>query len=169
MVIYKLCPLPISQKRKNAAEHTGFGRVPVRLEGGMFWRGGAPKEGRALPFDYYMALSLKNRLKKNIDFLRVLRGKTKKFEAAFGMVAVAERRSSAACFGFAVSKKVSSRSTARNLLKRRVSEWVRKNLFLFRGGFDAVFVFKHEALSLSRRALYGELERVCKNAGLFKR
>lgn len=135
----------------------------------MFWRGAAPKEGCALLFDYYMTLLPKNRLKKNIDFLHVLRGKTKKFEATFGRVAVAERRSSAARFGFVASKKVSLRSTARNLLKRRANEWVRKNLFLFRGGFDTVFVFKKEALSLSRRALYGELERACKSAGLFKR
>lgn len=113
-----------------------------------------------------MAISAEHRLKKNADFLRVFRGKPTKIKAAFGAVIVG-RGSSGARFGFVVSKKVSSRSTARNLLKRRVSEWVRKNPSLFQRNFDAVFVFEKGALLLSRRALYEELERACRSAGLF--
>lgn len=115
-----------------------------------------------------MSILAENRLKKNADFLRVFRGKTKKIEAAFGRIVVAERRSSIARFGFVASKKTSSRSTARNLLKRRVSEWVRKNQRMFRSGFDAVFIFEKPAPSLSRRVLYEGLERACRSAGLFK-
>lgn len=115
-----------------------------------------------------MTILQKNRLKKNSDFLRVFRGKTKRFEAAFGKIIITERSAHAARFGFVISKKILSRSTARNLLKRRASEWAQKHLFLFRDGFDAVFVFEKGAVRLSRRALYEELERACRGVGLFK-
>lgn len=114
-----------------------------------------------------MIVSLKNRLKKNADFLGVLRGKTKKIETEFGRIVIAERRSSATRFGFVVSKKVLPNSVARNLVRRRASEWVRKNLSLFRGGIDVVVVFERGVTSLSRHVFYQELERACKRAGLF--
>lgn len=81
---------------------------------------------------------------------------------------VAGGRSSVARFGFVVSKKASPRSTERNLLKRRASEWVRKRLPSMRAGFDVIFIFEKGATSLSRRILYEELERACKRAGLFQ-
>lgn len=126
-----------------------------------------------------MALSPSHRLKKNADFLRVLRGRTKRFEAAFGRVLVARRDSPqhgsvgvgllpSTRFGFVVSKRVSSKSVVRNLLKRRASEWIRKELPRVQSGFDVVFLFEKGAASLLRRVLYKELENTCRRAGLLK-
>lgn len=119
-------------------------------------------------FDYYMALPPKNRLKKNVDFLFVLRGKTKTTKALFGRIIAVKGRFPITRFGFVAPKKAFSRSSARNLLKRRASEWVRRNFFLFRCGTDIVFVFEKGALLIPRRALYEEFERACRNTGLFK-
>lgn len=115
-----------------------------------------------------MTLFPENRLKKNADFLRVLRGKTKKVDGALGRVLAAERQSSAVRFGFVMSKKTVPDGRARNLLKRRASEWIRKRAPLFRDGLDIVFVFGKDSPFLSRRAFYEELERACGRAGLFR-
>jgi ribonuclease P protein component len=113
-----------------------------------------------------MALLATNRLKKNADFLGVLREKKNRFEALFGTMIVADRGNTATRFGFVISKKVSPKSTARNLLKRRASEWVRKQILFMRAGLDIVLIFNRNAVSLSRRALYEELERACARAGV---
>lgn len=115
-----------------------------------------------------MALLSAHRLKKNADFLRVLRGRAKRIKTVFGTVVVLRCDSPAAQFGFVVSKKVSSQSVARNLLKRRTSEWVRKKLSLFQNGLVVIFLFEKGADLLSRRVLYEELENVCGRAGLFR-
>ena len=52
-------------------------------------------------------------------------------------------------FAFVVSGKVSPKSTVRNKVRRRASEWVRKNAVSFAPGFDVVFIFQKEACSFS--------------------
>lgn len=116
-----------------------------------------------------MILLARNRLKKNADFLYVLRGKTKKVDAAFGKLLAVQSGFSAIRFGFVASKKVSPKSVTRNLLKRRAREWIRKHIAGMRSGYDVVLIFGDGAPRLSRRLFYEELERACERAGILKR
>lgn len=115
-----------------------------------------------------MTLLARNRLKKNADFLYVLRGRTKKVEAAFGKIIAVQNGFPAIRFGFVASKKVSPKSVTRNLLKRRAREWIRKQVPLMRSGYDVVLIFGEGAPRLSRRVFYEELKHACERTGILK-
>jgi len=63
-------------------------------------------------------------------------------------------------FGFVVSAKVSPKASARNLLKRRSREIIRKNLPSIEKGYDFLFIFSPPAAAIGFSELEQELSAV---------
>ena len=62
-------------------------------------------------------------------------------------------------FAFVIARAVEKRAVRRNLLRRRVREWVRTHLALFSHPVDVIFLFKKEAFTVGRKEIYKELEK----------
>ena len=69
-------------------------------------------------------------------------------------------------FGFVVSRRVSKKSTERNLLKRRSREIVKNKLRTLKPGHDVIFIFNASAAKLAWRELEGEFVKILKSSGL---
>ncbi len=80
-----------------------------------------------------------NRLKKERDFERVFK-KGEKTRGRFFLLKFADNNLSQTRFGIAVSKKVSSRATERNKIKRKIREAIGQNLSSVKQGFDVVLL-----------------------------
>jgi len=62
-------------------------------------------------------------------------------------------------FGFVISKKVDKRAVVRNLLKRKFRSIIEKN-WKNLSGWDVLFVFKKDALSVEKDKMEEEVNKV---------
>lgn len=62
-------------------------------------------------------------------------------------------------FAFIVSRGTDKRAVARNKIRRRVREWIRKSPELISLSMDMVFIMNKEAVKAGRKLLYEELSR----------
>ena len=69
-------------------------------------------------------------------------------------------------FGFLVSKKVSNKTTARNLIKRRMRAVVAKNLSTCRAGTRCIFIARPQSLGADYVRLESEMLRSMKTLGI---
>lgn len=92
-------------------------------------------------------LPSKNRLHKNKEIKRVLRGGKSFFTLPLRLKFV-KNQLSFSRFAIIISNKVSKKATQRNRLKRQISEIIRLNLEKIRPGFDFVFIINPKILEL---------------------
>jgi ribonuclease P protein component len=105
----------------------------------------------------------KHRLKSQADFLAILR-KGFRTESPLFRLLYRPNGLSFARFAFVASRAVDKRAVTRNLLKRRVREWIRTHPeFVFKP-YDAALFFKKEAASSPRKKFYEELEAIFRNS-----
>lgn len=69
-------------------------------------------------------------------------------------------------FAFVVSRKTAPKSVLRNTVRRRASEWIRKNASALAPGFDAVFIFQKEACGLPRREFVKAMDAVVRRTAI---
>lgn len=105
-----------------------------------------------------MVLAKKYRLYKKDDFRRVYQKSSRRAFWKYGSVIYKKNNAPQNRFAFVVSGKVSKKSTVRNLLKRRTSEWVRKNMERMQTGHDVVFVFSKNATKANPAFFFHDLE-----------
>lgn len=111
-------------------------------------------------------LPASSRLSKESDFKRLaLKGRFT-FGALFNLK-VLRSPGEVSRFGVVISAKVSKKATARNLIKRRITEAIRLMLAELKIGFDAMLVVKKEAIGADYQAIEAEIRKVFKKAGLF--
>jgi len=84
-------------------------------------------------------LAEENRLKKKKDFEKVFK-QGKSFRSEFLSAREAKNGLDASRFGFAVSLKVSKKAVARNKIRRRMREIVKKNISSFKKGRDIILI-----------------------------
>ncbi len=85
-------------------------------------------------------LSKKNRLKKVRDFERVFQ-KGKGFKKGFFYVKIVSNGLEKSRFGIIVSKKAFRKAVVRNRIKRKIREFLRKDLEKIKKGLDCAIVF----------------------------
>lgn len=113
-----------------------------------------------------MALLQSLRLKKNEAIALVFK-KGREMRVT-GITLRYRFRGDGACrFAFVVSRKTAPKSVLRNTIRRRASEWVRKNASAFVSGFDAVFIFQKESCGLSPNEFTEAMEAVARRAAIF--
>lgn len=111
-------------------------------------------------------LAKANRLAKEADFKRLaLKGRFA-FGPLFNLKALANKLE-VSRFGIVISAKVSKKATARNLIKRRITEAIRLMLEHLKIGVDVMLVVKKEALEADYAQLDQELKRVFKKSGIW--
>ncbi len=71
-------------------------------------------------------------------------------------------------FAFVISKKVSKKAVDRNLIKRRMSEIIRKNISNIKSGYNIIFFAKSGVLKLDYIKIQEELIFIIKRSKLFK-
>ncbi len=109
-----------------------------------------------------MALPGKRRLSKTADVKKVLsRGRAVSNNIA--TLRYLLRGEGPSRFAFITSRQVAKKSSDRNLLRRRASEWVRKHVENS-GGYDAVFVFKKGSRELAQKKFYLQLRELLERA-----
>lgn len=86
-------------------------------------------------------LAKKYRLQKGKDFELVFK-EGKNIDSEFLFLKSRKNNLKISRFGFAVGKKISKKSTARNRIKRRLSETIRMKLGKVKQGFDVVIIAK---------------------------
>jgi len=105
----------------------------------LFLRAAARKEERNSPLAAKGSMLPKtNRLTRKKDFEAVFQH-GKSFKGNGLLLKIAANNLAVSRFGFVVSKKVSSKATVRNSIKRRVRAVVEKNLKAIAGGRDCIF------------------------------
>lgn len=72
-------------------------------------------------------------------------------------------------FGFLVSKKVSAKSSRRNLIKRRLRAGVAKLLPSLTAGYDCLLIARSAAVGKTYQELAGELAAQLERAGLLEK
>jgi ribonuclease P protein component len=80
-----------------------------------------------------------NRIKKKKDFETIFK-KGKSLKSGFLVLRALKNDLKQNRFAFVVSQKVSKKATARNKVRRRLSEIIKTNLKNIKDGFDIVFV-----------------------------
>ena len=111
-----------------------------------------------------MALPGRRRLSKASDVKKVLsRGRAVSNNLA--TLCFLRRGEGPSRFAFITSRQVAKKSSDRNLLRRRASEWVRKHMGNS-DGYDAVFVFKKGARELAQKKLYLAITELLERAHL---
>ncbi len=98
--------------------------------------------------------------KKNDVSLLLRRGK--KIESPLFRLTVLPNKLLYSRIVVVVSKSVDKRAVKRNLLRRRIKEWLRKDIFFQSLRVDAVFLVKKDAASSKKTFFYEELERISK-------
>lgn len=88
-------------------------------------------------------LKKSNRIRKNKDFGRIFR-EGKRINTDYFSIKITKNNSDESRFGFVVSKKVSNKSTARNRIKRLLSEVARKKISEIKKGVDVVIIVKKD-------------------------
>lgn len=107
-----------------------------------------------------------NRLTKEQDFKRLaLKGRFF-FNRLFN-IKVMSAQGSASRFGVVISAKVSKKATARNLMKRRITEYIRLHLSQIKSGIDAMIIVKKEILAEDYNQIGKELKLVFSKAGFW--
>lgn len=90
-------------------------------------------------------LKQQNRLSQDEDFRRVFqKGVRAETECLYG--GARKNRQKVSRFGFSIAKRISSKATVRNLLKRRLGAAIERLLSRTRGGYDVVVVAKPKIL-----------------------
>lgn len=107
-----------------------------------------------------------NRLAKESDFKKLaLKGRFS-FGPLFNLKSLPNKLE-VSRFGIVISAKVSKKATARNLIKRRMTESIRLMLDHLKIGADVMLVVKKEALEADYQILDKELEKLFKKAGIW--
>lgn len=83
-----------------------------------------------------------------------------RIESALFRISIRPGKSDAGRFVFIVPKSVDKRAVARNTLKRRAREWVRKHPGLLLRHIEVVVVSKKDIINATRKEFYKELERL---------
>ena len=96
-------------------------------------------------------------LRDKNDFTRLFR-RGQKFSFPGFMTATFPNRLAHSRFAFIVPNTVDKRAVARNRLRRRIREWARINQARFNPPADIAFLVRKEALGISRKKLYEELD-----------
>ncbi len=104
-------------------------------------------------------LPLENRLKKEKDIKRALAGKIAAGGAALSLRAAANDLP-AARFCFVVSKRVSKKAPARNLVKRRLRAAAAVLMGRIAPGFDCAVIARPGAEKKTYRELAAEMEKI---------
>lgn len=107
-----------------------------------------------------MVLAKKFRLYGKEDFRRMYRGPFRRASWKYGSVVYVKNNIFHSRFAFVVSSRVSKKSTVRNLLKRRTSEWLRNNFRRVVAGYDVVFIFSKSATAARPAGFVEDLERL---------
>ncbi len=110
-----------------------------------------------------MVLAKQYRLYKKEDFRRMHQKSSRRVFWEYGSVMYKRNNMTQNRFAFVVSARVSKKSTVRNLLKRRTSEWVRKNTRRIIAGYDVVFVFSKTAVGVKPKVFFLDLERLLRS------
>ena len=100
----------------------------------------------------------KRHLRENKDFYRLFRS-GKRFESPLFRVVVKPNALLYSRWAFIAPKSLDKRSTARNRLRRRAREWIRKHTENTSGRYDAAILFKKAALQAPRQKFYEELDK----------
>lgn len=111
-------------------------------------------------------LPLKNRLTKDRDFQRAYKGKGVK--TPFFSLRFILNRKGGPRVGIVIGKKVSKKSTERNLLKRRVREILKKSISNIQGNYDIILAPLPQANKLSFKEAEKEITEMFKKAGILK-
>lgn len=106
-----------------------------------------------------------NRLKNKKEFKEVFR-KGKGFEKDFLFLKVKKIESDKSKFGFIVSRKISKKAVARNKMKRRLREIVRKEFPKIKPGIDAVLVVKKDIEKKDFLEIKKTVSQLFKEAGV---
>ena len=110
-------------------------------------------------------LPSKNRLKKERDFIGVLRtGQTVSHKGLVFKYLTNPKNSSR--FGFVIPNAVIKRAVDRNRLKRKLHELIRKGPKLIRRQIDGVFFVKKDLSSRNSKELSALLQVLFRKAGL---
>lgn len=107
------------------------------------------------------------RLKKRSDFVRV-QSAGEKYHSKHFLMITTRAEPQTLRFGITITKKIDPRSVVRNRLKRRIRDFLRRNRFRFRSGFDIVIVAKRGAQSCSSEEIGKELLGTLKRSDLMQ-
>lgn len=105
-------------------------------------------------------------LEKEINF--VLKTGRRANSPLFALSCVFSLKDQEKRFGFLVSKKVSNKTTDRNLVKRRLRQIVAKNLSACSPGVACVFLARPKSLGADYAELQAEVLRGLKTLGVLK-
>jgi len=81
-----------------------------------------------------------NRIKKKKDFEKIFKKKEKSFRNKLFVLKISENKLPYTRFGFVVSKKISSKATIRNKIRRRISSVVRSQKEKLKSGLDLIII-----------------------------
>ena len=84
-----------------------------------------------------------------------------RFESSFIKLFIRDNTVRHPRFAFIVPKTVEKRAVARNKLRRRAKEWIRKRVLLRAEPVDVVLLFKKGVMEIPREKLYDELSGIC--------
>lgn len=107
-----------------------------------------------------------NRLKKKKDIEKAFK-KGQVFREDFLTVKIVKNDLSRTRFVFVISKKVSKKATARNKMKRRLSEIVRFKLPKMKKGFDAILLASPNGIAKSDQEIERLINKIFSKASLF--
>jgi len=110
-------------------------------------------------------LSKKYRLQKDKDFDLVFK-KGKNLDSEFLFLKLRKNDLEFSRFGFILSKKISKNATARNKIKRRLREIIRKQVGNIKSGFDVAFVVKPRIIGKDYSEIKEGVEKLLKKAEL---
>lgn len=108
-----------------------------------------------------------HRLSRDTDFRYVFRRGHRFASPAITFVVVANKKGTAR-WGVVVGTNVAKRAHERNLLRRRLFEYIRTHVALLTPAIDGVLILRPAALKLTRRNLYKEVQMLFIRAGLLK-
>ncbi len=100
-----------------------------------------------------------HRLHLGEHFRRLFR-RGKRVETAFFRMVYGENDAPHARVAVVVPRTVDRHATVRNLMRRRVREWVRKHAWIISSPLDIAVILKKDASHLPRHIFYEELEHI---------
>ena len=107
------------------------------------------------------------RLRKNKDFSLVFK-KGKGCKGEFIDIKIARNNQDESRFGFIVSRNLSKNATARNKVKRRLRELIRKRVEKIKGGLDIILIARPGILTKKTVELEKEVETLLIKTGTTK-
>ncbi|MBI2054697.1 MAG: ribonuclease P protein component [Candidatus Sungbacteria bacterium] len=112
-----------------------------------------------------MALPKSERLTKTRDIERVFK-RSQRDEGEFVIIRLHKKSTFPGRATVIVSKAVSKRAVLRNILRRRIVEWLRVRACISSLGVDCVVSVKPAAAKSSRQALYRDLAKTARGLGI---